>query len=166
MRFTAGPRKAHGREGGLGTPAGTLADITIRPFTIEDYEPVYALWRSLEGIGLSDADEPAAIAAFLGRNPGLSLVAFDGATVAGAVLAGHDGRRGYLYHCAVAAPYRRRGLGRELAARCLVALAREGIQKCHLFVYTANDDAQGFWEAAGWERRGDILVMSHAVEPR
>ena len=67
--------------------------------TMADYPAVRSLWERTEGMGLNESDTPEAIAMFLERNPGLSLVidSPDGEIV-GAVLCGHDGRRGYLHH--------------------------------------------------------------------
>ena len=90
------------------------AMVTIRPFAMPDYPAVIELWKRCEGIGLSAADEAAAIAAYLARNPGMSFVALtDEGRVAGAVLGGHDGRRGYIHHLAVDAACRRQGSGPE-----------------------------------------------------
>jgi ribosomal protein S18 acetylase RimI-like enzyme len=118
------------------------------------------LWAASEGVGLRGADEPAALARYLARNPGLSLAAHDGGRMVGAVLCGHDGRRGYLHHLAVAASHRRRGIGRALVERCLDGLRRDGIAKCHLFVYQHNAAGQAFWRALGWHARDDLLLMS------
>ncbi len=134
--------------------------IKIRETTFDDYPAALALWKGSEGVGLSSADTPEAICRYLQRNAGLSFVAFDGDELVGAVLCGHDGRRGYLHHMAVSPAYRRRGLGRDLASRCLEALKREGIDKCHLFVYAKNEPARAFWSQLGWYERGELVLMS------
>ncbi len=133
----------------------------LRPFTLDDYAAAYALWQRSPGIGLSRADEPQAIARYLARNPGLSFALYDahGALV-GTVLCGHDGRRGYLHHLAVDPAHQGRGLGRLLVERGLEALAAEGIEKCHLFVYADNAVGQAFWAHIGWVRRDDLVVFS------
>jgi ribosomal protein S18 acetylase RimI-like enzyme len=141
----------------------TTAPIQISPLTEADIAEALELWTASEGVGLRGADEPAALARYLARNPGLSLAARDGGRMVGAVLCGHDGRRGYLHHLAVAASHRRRGIARELVERCLDGLRREGIAKCHLFVYHHNAEGQAFWRTVGWQPRSDILLMSHAL---
>jgi ribosomal protein S18 acetylase RimI-like enzyme len=134
--------------------------IEIRELTIEDYEPVYALWQASEGIDLSNADSKEGIKRFLERNPGLSYVALQDNKIVGAALCGHDGRRGYIHHLAVANTYRRQGIGKSLVGRCMYALMRIGISKCHLFVFGDNTDAIAFWNKIGWEKRVELMTMS------
>ena len=137
--------------------------VTIQPMTIDHYQPALALWQLSEGIGLSEADAPASIAGFLERNPGLSFVAFDGQRLVGVVLCGHDGRRGYLHHLAVAAAYRRQGIGGMLVRRSLAALKQAGIDKCHLFVFRENQAAFQFWQRIGWTERVELAMLSSAT---
>lgn len=122
------------------------------------------LWRGTEHIGLSSADEPARLADFLHRNEGCSFVALDaGAVVVGACLCGHDGRRGYIHHLAVAESHRRAGMGAGLLERCLAALRERGIQKAHAFVYAANPYGERFWAARGWIRREELALYSKEI---
>lgn len=125
-----------------------------------DYDEVYALWSSLPGIGLSQADARENITAFLERNPGLSFVARQTGQLCGTVLGGHDGRRGYLHHLAVHPQYRHQHIGTQLAERCLAGMRAAGIQRCHIFVFQDNQDARRFWESIGWFKRGDLVLMS------
>lgn len=134
--------------------------VIIRPMTIADRPAAIALWRASEGVGVNECDEPAPLAAYLARNPGMSFVASAGSALVGAVLGGTDGRRGYLHHLAVAVDHRGRGLGRELAQRSLAALAAAGIVRCHLFVYADNTAGQAFWVRGGWSLRTDLVIMS------
>jgi N-acetylglutamate synthase len=140
-----------------------MMDTQLRAMTIDDYDAVLALWKAAEGVGLSAADERPAIARYLERNPGMSFVACDDGRIVGAALCGHDGRRGYLHHLAVALPCRRRGLGRQLAERCLAALAAVGIDKCHLFVFGGNAAGAAFWKRIGWTLRTDLMILSKQV---
>jgi len=140
------------------------ATYTIREFSIADYDAAYALWEVSEGIGLSAADSRDNIQSFLTQNPGLSFTArsSDGSLV-GAVLASCDGRRGFLYHCAVARDRRGQGIGRQLVKRSIAALAQRGMRKCHIFVLADNEEGRRFWRKIGWEERHTILVMSRDV---
>jgi len=83
--------------------------------------------------------------------------------VVGTVLCGHDGRRGYIHHLAVAQSHRRRGIGRALVERILSALMAQGIQKCHLFVFGENRQAIAFWERVGFSQRVELVMMSRQI---
>jgi putative acetyltransferase len=137
--------------------------IRIRPFRIADYATVHALWRRTEGVGLGESDDRKAIGRFIRRNPDLSLVATSGGSVIGAVLCGHDGRRGYLHHLAVARRWRRRGIGRTLVAACLERLREQGIPKCNLFLFTRNVAGRGFWRHLGWNVRADLRLVQRGT---
>lgn len=137
--------------------------MEIQPFEISDYDEVFALWQASEGIGLGASDTREAIGAFLKRNPGLCFVVRAAGTVIGTVLCGHDGRRAYIYHLAVAGSHRRRGIGHLLVSRCLEVLRERGIERCHLFVFRSNGSARAFWEREGWVDRDDLWMMSRIV---
>lgn len=56
-----------------------------------------------DGIEIAEGDGSQELAGYLARNPGLSTVAADDhGNLIGAVLCGHDGRRGFVYRLAVA----------------------------------------------------------------
>jgi putative acetyltransferase len=131
----------------------------IRSFAVDDYPAVYALWQATPGIGLSAADSRPAVAAFLERNAGMSAVATVDARVVGAVLCGHDGRRGYVHHLAVSEEYRGRGIGRDLVGWCLHRLAEAGIDKCNAFLFRSNESGASFWTHMGWNERSDLKLL-------
>jgi N-acetylglutamate synthase len=136
--------------------------VELAHFRPTDYDEVMALWCNTEGLTLREADSLEAIVRYLGRNPGLSFVARDAGQLVGAVLAGTDGRRGYLQHLAVAPSHRGRGVGRALAERVVEALRSLGVAKCHLMVRQENAPARAFWEHLGWQDRADVVLMSLA----
>jgi ribosomal protein S18 acetylase RimI-like enzyme len=116
-------------------------------------------------VGLSDSDSKENIRLYLVRNPGLSLIAEHGDELAGVILAGHDGRRGYLHHLAVSPDYRRQGIGRLLVNTCMEKLKKdEGILKCHIMLFNHNLSGLKFWESIGWEFRNDIAIVSSFIE--
>jgi len=138
--------------------------MQIVDFTMKDYQKVIALWKSCEGIGLSSADSEDSIKSYLKRNRGMSFVARNKDGIIGAVLCGHDGRRGYLHHLAVHADFRNQGIGRSLVEKCTSALHSIGIQKCHLFIFNSNENGIRFWEKIGWNHRKDIGVISKEIQ--
>lgn len=98
-------------------------NILIEPMTISHYDNVMALWKKAETIGLSGADGQEKIKVYLARNPGMSFIAKKDGVIIGAALRGHDGRRGYLHHLAVAESHQKKGIGRKLVDRCIESLA-------------------------------------------
>ena len=139
---------------------GTTANGTIvRVFRIEDFDAVIVLWRRTEGVGLNESDARPAIAAYLRRNPGLSFVAEEEGRIVGAVLCGHDGRRGYLHHLAVSKRHRGHGIGRQLVCACLAKLRKAGIPKCNIFIFADNAAGMRFWKRTGWSLRTELRLM-------
>ncbi|HMD55669.1 MAG TPA: GNAT family N-acetyltransferase [Phycisphaerae bacterium] len=127
-------------------------NFTIEPLTFADYDAVITFWHGQEGIGLNESDERIPMERYLARNPGMSLIAKNSAgAIVGAVLCGHDGRRGYLHHLAVASDYRRKGLGTALVQRCLAQLSAAQIPKCNIFLFNDNADGRRFWERLGYK---------------
>ena len=135
-------------------------DFEIREMSINQYDHIYELWDNSEGVGLSDSDARGEIKKFLERNPGLCLSAWGGDTLLGAILCGHDGRRGYIHHLAVRDSHRRSGVGKTLVERCIWELKQRGISKCHLFVFKDNEVGLAFWNGLDWIPRDELLLMS------
>src|SRR5690606_19450730 len=111
-----------------------LSGYVIRAMVNTDYVPVRRLWEGTPGVGLNDSDRQHAVERFLERNPAMSAVASVDGRIVGAVLCGHDGRRGYLYHLAVELSHRKTGIGRKLVEWCEQRLEEAGIDKCSIFI--------------------------------
>jgi ribosomal protein S18 acetylase RimI-like enzyme len=124
------------------------APFRIRSMRARDAGAAVRLWKASSGLG---DDTPATVRRFLRRNPGMSFVAFRGSMLVGAILGGHDGRRGTLWHLAVAPAMRRSGLGTALADRVLAAQRARGIRKTNILVLKSNTKALKFWRRTGWE---------------
>lgn len=129
----------------------------LRVMTIEDYDEVYALWKQIHGFGIRSVDDSRkGIARFLKRNPSTSVVAVEEGKIVGAILCGHDGRRGCLYHVCVDENYRMRGIGKSMVVFAMEALKKEEINKVSLIAFTKNDIGNAFWKEIGWTRREDL----------
>jgi ribosomal protein S18 acetylase RimI-like enzyme len=132
--------------------------IELSAMSAQDYDQVWALWNRCEG--LSQCDSRSQVEHLLQCHPELSFVARRQQEVVATILAGHDGRRGYLYHLAVDPTCRKQGLARQLVDRCLEQLAVVGIPRCSVFVYQENEEASQFWNALGWRQRAELKVFA------
>ena len=129
----------------------------IRAMKMEDYDKVYALWCNIKGFALRSIDDSReGVERFLQRNPGISVVAEEDGKIVGAILCGHDGRRGCLYHVCVAPEYRLKGIGKAMVVFAMEALKKEKINKVSLIAFTANDIGNAFWNQIGWTKREDL----------
>ncbi|MCR5418788.1 MAG: GNAT family N-acetyltransferase [Lachnospiraceae bacterium] len=136
----------------------SLQDITIRSMVIEDYPGIHELWMSIKGFAIRSIDDSeAGVDTFIKRNPGISVVAENAqGRIVGAILCGHDGRRGCLYHVCVHPDYRLQGIGRAMVVHCMQKLKEEGINKVSLIAFTRNDIGNAFWKEIGWTKREDL----------
>ena len=129
----------------------------IRTMTIEDYEQVHDLWMKIHGFGIRSVDDSKeGVERFLKRNPTTSVVAVEDDKIVGAILCGHDGRSGCLYHVCVDEAYRMRGIGKAMVVFAMEALKTEGINNVSLIAFTKNDIGNAFWKEIGWKKREDL----------
>lgn len=130
---------------------------TVRTMTIEDYPGVRALWMTIKGFAIRSIDDSEeGVARFLRRNPTTSVVAEEEGEIVGAILCGHDGRRGCLYHVCVREDKRMNGIGKAMVVHCMEALKKEQISKVSLIAFTVNDIGNAFWRCIGWTKREDL----------
>ncbi|MDE6074967.1 MAG: GNAT family N-acetyltransferase [Clostridia bacterium] len=138
--------------------------MQIRKMSIADYDEIYALWTACRGMGLNSLDDTKeGIEKFLERNPETCFVALIDGRIAGAIMVGTDGRRGYIYHTAVHPDYRRRGIAKALVDCALSAVERLGINKVALVVFGRNKDGNAFWEKMGFTTREDIIYRNKTL---
>lgn len=132
-------------------------NFEIRTMTIEDYNGLQALWKSIKGFAIRSIDDSKeGVERFLERNPTTSVVAVANGEVVGGILCGHDGRRGCLYHVCVKKSYRRQGIGKAMVVFCMNELKKEKINKVSLIAFTVNDIGNAFWNCIGWTKREDL----------
>ena len=131
--------------------------MNIREMKIEDYDNVFALWKTIKGFGIRSVDDSReGIERFLKWNPGLSVVAEEEGQIVGAILCGSDGRRGCLYHVCVHKEHRRQGIGKNMVVWCMEKLKELQINKVSLIAFTQNDIGNAFWKEIGWTKREDL----------
>ena len=129
----------------------------VRVMKIDDYDQIYALWSKIKGFGIRSIDDSReGIERFLKRNPTTSVVAEEDGKIVGAILCGHDGRRGCFYHVCVDEEYRMRGIGKSMVVFAMEALKAEKINKVSLIAFTKNDIGNAFWKEIGWTKREDL----------
>ncbi len=139
------------------------ASFKIRPFASADEAGVIALWREC-GLVRPQNDPAKAIARKLKVNPELFLVALgtDG-SIAGSVMIGYEGRRGWINYLGVAPAARRRGLGQALMAEAEKRLRAIGCPKINLQVRPDNAGVIKFYEQLGYSVEG-VISMGRRLE--
>lgn len=138
--------------------------MQIRTMTVNDYAGLYALWTSCKGMGLNDVDDsPEGIERYLRRNQSTCFVAVEAGEIVGCIMAGHDGRRGYIYHTAVKPERRVQGIGKALVDAAMAALREEGISKVALVAFSRNEAGNAFWERMGFTRRDDLSYRNKTL---
>lgn len=124
---------------------------------LEDYSKIQKLWMSIHGFCIRSIDDSQeGVERFIRRNPTTSIVAEADGNIIGAILCGHDGRRGCLYHVCVAAEYRKHGVGKAMVMQAMEALKREHINKIAVVAFTSNEVGNRFWQDMGWTFREDL----------
>ena len=134
--------------------------VKIRVMTIADFDGICEVWKNHKGTNPVD-DSAEGFAKYIKRNPTTSFVAEDNGKIVGTILAGHDGRRGFIHHMAVMPEYRRQRIGHSLAEKAIEKIKAEGIDKTHIFSYQNNSTGQSFWSDFGFEKRDDVFVFSY-----
>ena len=108
--------------------------VDLREFRFaDDYDAVMGFWESIEkGMHIGPSDAPEEIQKKIQRDPDLFLVAELNNEIVGTVIGGFDGRRGMIYHLAVAASLRGQGIGSRLMSEVESRLRAKGCIKSYL----------------------------------
>lgn len=144
----------------------TAASIAIRQFRFPaDYESVYDLWKNMEkGVRVGRSDTRAEIEKKIARDPDLFLVAESDGQIIGTVIGGYDGRRGLIYHLAVAAPFRGQGIGSCLMDEVEARLRARGCLKSYLLVTDDNSEAEAYYQNRGWQHMDKIHLYGKELQ--
>lgn len=137
-----------------------MKDVKLREFRLSDWEDAWELWEKELGAGNDESWNREKVSLFIKRNPGLSFVAMIDGRLSGTVMCGFDGRRGYIYHLAVADVNKRKGIGTALMEIAIAKLKDAGAGKVHLMVFVENECAQIFYNKLGFQNRKDVTLMS------
>ena len=120
--------------------------MNFRLMHISDYDSIYNLWMNTPGMGLNSVDDSKdGIEKFLKRNPTTCFVAEEDSKIVGVIMAGNDGRRGYIYHTAVLPEFRGKHIAKTLVENAMAALEKEESQKLPLWFLkkTKTETASG-----------------------
>jgi ribosomal protein S18 acetylase RimI-like enzyme len=142
------------------------SSIQIRQFCFPaDYQPVYELWESMEkGVHVGRSDTLPEIEKKLSRDPDLFLVAEADGCIIGSVIGAFDGRRGFIYHLAVAASFRGMGVGSRLMDEVEVRLRARGCLKCFLLVKNDNTEAEIYYQHHGWKHLDSVHIFGKDLQ--
>jgi ribosomal protein S18 acetylase RimI-like enzyme len=140
-----------------------MGGVSTRKFVLDDYDAAIALWKGVEGVEICEGDSREEIAEYLKQNPGLSRVAEADGEIVGVALCSHDGRRGWIYHLAVAQPYRRRKVGKLLIDDCVDELRKLGLKRAIILVAGDNPAGHQFWLQNGWEDIDGAIAMTREL---
>jgi ribosomal protein S18 acetylase RimI-like enzyme len=136
--------------------------VILRTFEAGDRDAVIALWRDVFP-EYADASRPQrdpalSIANKLSTQPELFFVGAVDGVVAGTVMCGYDGHRGWIYSLAVCRSFQGRGFGRRLMLHAEAALARLGCPKVNLQVLSVRGELVSFYERMGY-RVDDVVSL-------
>ena len=132
--------------------------MDIRLMRIEDYDETWGLWIHTKEMALNNLDDSReGIRKFLRRNPSTCFVAKEEQKIVGVILAGNDGRRGYIYHLAVLEEARRKKIATKLLNAALEGLKKEDITEVAVLAKRSNECGNLFWEEENFDPREDLV---------
>jgi ribosomal protein S18 acetylase RimI-like enzyme len=136
--------------------------VRIAPATPADRAAVVALWQAA-GLTPPWNDPGADFDLALANSTSVILLARDGPVLAGSVMAGFDGHRGWVYYLAADPDRRKGGIGRALMQAAEQWLRDSGCPRVRLMVRTDNLAARGFYKAIGYEDQ-DVVTLGRTLD--
>lgn len=137
--------------------------VIIRSYGQADRDSVVDLWRRC-GLVRPNNDPFKDIDRKLKVRPDLFLVALLDNKIAGAVMVGYEGHRGWINYLGVCPNHRRRGVGRQLMEEAERLLRLEGCPKINLQVRTSNSEVLAFYRSIGF-LQDDVVSLGKRLEP-
>lgn len=139
------------------------APVSIRSFRETDRPQLVQLWSAVFPVDPPRNAPDRLIDGALAHHAELLLVAEVGGLVVGAVIAGFDGVRGWIYHLAVAPAHRRCGIATRLMRAAADGLRGAGCAKINLQVRATNEGVVAFYRTLGYEIE-DRISMGRALD--
>jgi len=137
--------------------------LTVRQAVAEDEADIVALWRACDLV--APYNDPVADFRFAraGACSDVLVAIGDAGDVAGSVMVGHDGHRGWLYYVAAHPASRGAGIGRRMVRAAEEWLRERKVVKVQLLVRETNTRVVSFYEHLGFEVAPRV-VMSRWLE--
>ena len=132
------------------TTSSRITEVTIAPFEPRDRPGLITLWQLVFPPRSPHHDPNLSLDLKLAQRDNLLLVARLADHIVGAVMAGYDGHRGWLYSVAVHPDHRRRSIGRLLIQHAESALAALNCPKINLQITADNGPVTAFYEKLGY----------------
>lgn len=126
-----------------------MKQLKIRLFDLEDSDAVIAIWEACR-LRVPWNDPHKDIARKRQVNPELFLVAELNGRLAGTVMGGYEGHRGWINYLAVSPDCQRQGVGRALMHAVEAKLVAMGCPKINLQVRSSNTAVIQFYGHLGY----------------
>jgi ribosomal protein S18 acetylase RimI-like enzyme len=133
----------------------TTLKTTIRPAEYGDEEAVRMLWRGC-GLPLADRSEWDALT---DGDAAMVLLAEHDSHLVGSAVATFDGWRAFIYHVAVAEPYRGQGVGQNLMAAAQHYLVTAGAREAYVHVHEENTAGLALAVTSGYLPEGERVLV-------
>ena len=136
--------------------------VRVAPATAADRAAVIALWQAA-GLTRPWNDAGSDFDLALTNPTSTVLLARDGAALAGSIMAGFDGHRGWVYYLATDPQRLGQGVGRALMRVAEQWLQDLGCPRIRLMVRADNLAARGFYNAIGYDDQ-DVVTMGRTLD--
>jgi ribosomal protein S18 acetylase RimI-like enzyme len=137
------------------------------PITVDEYDALIALWEAA-GLHHRPAGRDSR-EAFGAQNDGGTQfpigIKTDGGTLAGVVLATHDGRKGWINRLAVLPEFRRQGVALALIRAAEETLRAQGIDVIAALIEPGNDPSLAVFQSAGYDDWPGMHYVSKRSNP-
>ena len=135
------------------------ARLTIRKAVAEDEAAIVALWQAC-GLVASYNDPVQDFHFARGKAASDVLVGIDdNSRLAGSVMVGHDGHRGWVYYVAADPCNRRQNIGRSMIEAAEKWLEARSIRKLMLMVRETNTQVVDFYKHLGYEVAPRVVMQ-------
>lgn len=126
-------------------------EVTIRPYTVDDYSSVISIYKEGELFDeVTDGEE--ALRSKSKQDPESLLVAEQDGFVIGTISIVEDGRMALLFRLGVRESARNQGVGKKLMIEAERILKERGHKEANLVVNDQNIELHGFYERKGYKK--------------